>query len=289
MFKKILSFIVVVAMSTTIALPRHVFASEVSLDSSAIVSNSVSIQDSGIIIDDPTYPPINDDSGDNPTYPPTNPPVIDDPTTPPVNPPIDDTSISVVQVDPTQPSAQEIYNSIKVIEENYLNRNTDGTFSIDQTAETVIDQEVLSKISTGMQEVNYEISQGTLTSRSDMSVVETTPSYSNELQSSSSITSYYSYIGVNKVVWRWYGEDIYADANKCASLKWTFYKVAGWGATAGGILSIFCGGATIPLLLYAGDALSMAITLDQGSTRRGAVIQCIGYRNYSVPFNVYLQ
>lgn len=263
MFKKALYFVVAIAMSATIALPSNVFASGLYSSSAVVSSRTGLIQNGGIIIDDGRPPTVSDDL----TYP------------------------SITPVNPsTQPSGKEIYDAIKLIEASYLHRNTDGTFSIDQAAGQVIKQEVLGQVTNGMKETNHAISQGILTSRSDMSVVETTPSYTNEVQASSNvIQDSYSYKGINKVVWRWYGKDVYANANACANLKWIFYRVAAVGGGAAMFFTFFCGPFTLPLGLYAVDAELMAITIDQGSTRSGAVIQCVGYRNYSVPFWAHLQ
>lgn len=121
--------------------------------------------------------------------------------------------------------------AVELLEEHVV-RLGDGTFKIDtpEYFEEIISDEILIQIMNGMNVVNALISKGVLFSTKNLEVY-------NVGLISYDAQSIFTRGGVNKIVWRWYGWDLYLSHSIC-------HFIVHGGAGASGLAAIIA--AVIP-------------------------------------------
>lgn len=114
------------------------------------------------------------------------------------------TSIAMASDNKVNATSQKITDTsqaIKLIEQNFLGVNNDGTSYIDADAAMYIDPKVLDEITTGMNAVNKDILLGVLVRDKDTNVIT---SANDEIIPLVTIEGSY--------IWTWYGFDFIVDA-----------------------------------------------------------------------------
>lgn len=169
--------------------------------------------------------------------------------------------------------------AIRIIEDNYLSLDSDGTFKIDSKAKEVIPEDIYNSLNEGMKNVNIEIDNNNLEVFESFQGYEVKPV--DELNSEIRVYSSRAYNEpiINNYTFFWWG--YIAEANRVATnifineLENLIY-VAG---TAGAVGAYFTVGATVLLSAAAGVGAYALITQAKNSleiTPDGTTIYAYG-------------
>lgn len=112
--------------------------------------------------------------------------------------------------------SDKMADAIKLIEQKYLVRNKDGTFSMKKNADKHIDSETLESITTGMNQINQMIKNGDLVSQEDLTVKQTSQYKGAFSNNKGSIMTMTTVADLGNVVWHWYGFDVWCNSGQSA-------------------------------------------------------------------------
>lgn len=182
--------------------------------------------------------------------------------------------------------------AIQLIESQFLSVSEESNYVIHKNAQKYIDSTLLQNITESMEGVN-ELNKKefvTIISKQDIIVSDT---YKNMIISSANEAGY----NINEYVVRWYGADIYMDANNSNIMAAQLATISGMGAT--GTAAVGLAGYFFPPLLIGAGIMGIStgymatlsgICWQGNATGRGSMLRCYVQRSFgaSIPYGAHI-
>lgn len=160
----------------------------------------------------------------------------------------------------------DISEAIKLIEKQFLVKNSDGTTTINGQASQYIDSNILEQIKKGSEQINANIKDGTLIYNKKSSTL--TKSSSTIQPMSTTVSGTY--------VWHWYGFDFVMNATNSGifSAKFAQYSaVLAAGGVVGSVIpgvSFVCGASSATMAYWS------AVAAEGAANGRGSIAYYLG-------------